>query len=165
MLSGLQALDMGGITALKVYGTTDKVVTDMTEYNDKQIYDLNVIYIDGNLELNTELAKAGKVKIEEQEVEIGKKVELTIDNKKKEIDLTDIKVVANSDGTYTYSVGSQNDVASGTSETQMAKRGVVLKVVGDFVIGDKINLTSVASSRRLWRTKRNVYILQWKFNK
>ena len=47
----------GGKKAIKVYGTTDKTVTDTTTYDDKQIYKFNVVYIMGDLELSTELRK------------------------------------------------------------------------------------------------------------
>ena len=47
----------GGKKAIKVYGTVDKSVTDDTKYDDKQIYNFNVIYIKGDLELSTELRK------------------------------------------------------------------------------------------------------------
>ncbi len=81
----------------------------------------------------------GKVKINEVETDIS--------------EITDLEV--SSDG-KTYSVGNQNDVATAN---EYAKNGVILKVEGDLKIGEGTILTAVASTRWIWWTQRNVYIL------
>ncbi|MCI8421840.1 MAG: hypothetical protein HFE34_06070, partial [Clostridia bacterium] len=98
---------------------------------EEEIYNFNVIRIDGDLELSEELGLNGKVKINGVETDIS--------------NITDLEV--SEDGKI-YSVGNENDVAIGTEESQMAKNTVVLKVEGDLEINSGIILTSVTSSRR-----------------
>ena len=132
---------------IRVKGTTDSSITEETVY-EEEVYSFNVIRIDGDLELSAELGTNGKVKINGVEIDIS--------------EITDLEV--SSDGKI-YSVGNQNDVATGILDTQMAKNGVVLKVEGNLTVNEGVTLTSVVSSRKLWWTKRNVHILYRRFNK
>ena len=132
---------------IRVKGTPDSSITEETVY-EEEVYSFNVIRIDGDLELSAELGVNGKVKINGVETDVS--------------NITDLEV--SEDGKI-YSVGNQNDVATGILDTQMAKNGVVLKVEGNLTVNEGVTLTSVVSSRKLWRTQRNVYILYRRFNK
>ena len=118
-------MDSGGKKMIRVKGTTDSSITEETVY-EEEVYNFNVIRIDGDLELSAELGVNGKVKINEVETDIST--------------ITDLEV--SSDGKI-YSVGNQNDVATAN---EYAKNGVVLKVEGDLKIGEDITLTAVAST-------------------
>ncbi len=131
-------MDSGGKKMIRVKGTTDSSITEETVY-EEEVYNFNVIRVDGDLELSTELGANGKVKINGVETDIST--------------ITDLEV--SSDG-KTYSVGNQNDVATSSI---YAKNTVILKIEGNLSIGEDTILTAVASSRRIWRTKRNVFIL------
>ena len=132
---------------IRVKGTTESNITEETVY-EEEVYSFNVIRIDGDLELSAELGVNGKVKINGVETDVS--------------NITDLEV--SEDGKI-YSVGNQNDVATGILDTQMAKNGVVLKVEGNLTVNEETTLTSVVSSRKLWWTKRNVHILYRRFNK
>ncbi len=138
ILSGLAVIDTNGNKMIRVRGTTESSITEETVYKE-EVYNFNVIRINGDLELSTELGANGKVKINEVETDIN--------------EITDFAV--STDG-KTYSVGNQADVATASA---YAKNGVVLKIEGDLKIGEGTTLTAVASTRWIWRTKRNVYIL------
>ncbi len=132
---------------IRVKGTTESNITEETVY-EEEVYSFNVIRIDGDLELSADLGVNGKVKINGVETDVS--------------NITDLEV--SEDGKI-YSVGNQNDVATGILDTQMAKNGVVLKVEGNLTVNEETTLTSVVSSRKLWWTKRNVHILYRRFNK
>ena len=110
---------------IRVKGTQDSSITEETVY-EEEVYNFNVIRVDGDLELSTELGANGKVKINGVETDIST--------------ITDLEV--SSDGKI-YSVGNQNDVATAN---EYAKNGVVLKVEGDLKIGEDTTLTAVAST-------------------
>ena len=118
-------MDSGGKKMIRVKGTTDSSITEETVY-EEEVYNFNVIRVDGDLELSTELGANGKVKINEIETDIS--------------EITDLEV--SSDGKV-YSVGNQADVATAN---EYAKNGVVLKVEGDLKIGEDTTLTAVAST-------------------
>ena len=123
---------------IRVNGTTATSITEETKY-EEEIYNFNVVRVVGDLELSTELGAKSKVKINGEEIEVGKVTDKGI----YQIDLSNLKV--SSDG-KTYSVGNSNDVAIGTEESQMAKNTVVLKVEGNLTINSGVTLTAVASS-------------------
>ena len=145
-------VDGSGRKMIRVTGTTASSITEETKY-EEEIYNFNVVRVDGDLELNTDLSAKGKVKINGEEIEVGK----VTDKGTYKIDLGDLKV--SSDG-KTYSVGNINDVATGTEESQMAKNTVVLKVEGNLTIGEGTVLTSVSSNAGFRRTKRNDSVCQ-----
>ncbi len=135
-------VDDGGRKIIRVTGTTASSITEETKY-EEEIYNFNVVRVDGDLELSTELGANRKVKINEVETDIST--------------ITDLEV--SSDG-KTYSVGNQNDVATGTEESQMAKNTVVLKVEGNLTIGEGTVLTSVSSNAGFRGAKRNDSVCQ-----
>ena len=135
-------MDTSGKKMIRVKGTTDSSITEETVY-EEEVYNFNVIRVDGDLELSTELGANGKVKINGVETDIST--------------ITDLEV--SSDG-KTYSVGNQNDVATGTEESQMAKNTVVLKVEGNLTIGEGTVLTSVSSNAGFRGAKRNDSVCQ-----
>ena len=118
-------MDSGGPKIIRVKGTPESSITEETVYNE-EIYNFNVVRIDGDLELSAELGANGKVKINEVETDIST--------------ITDLEV--SEDGKI-YSVGNQADVATAST---YAKNGVVLKVEGDLKIGEDVTLTSVKST-------------------
>ncbi len=132
---------------IRVKGTTANSIIESTQY-EEEVYRFNIVRVDGDLELSTELGAKGKVKINGEEIEVGK----VTDKGTYKIDLTDLKVSTNGN---IYSVGNENDVATGTAESQMAKNTVVLKVEGNLIINSGVTLTSVASRAKFRWTKRN----------
>ena len=125
---------------IRVKGTTDSSITEETVY-EEEVYNFNVIRVDGDLELSTELGANGKVKINGVETDIG--------------NITDLEV--SSDGKI-YSVGNQADVGTAS---EYAKNGVVLKVEGDLKIGEDTTLTAVASTRWVSEDQKEcIYIAQ-----
>ena len=132
-------MDSGGPKIIRVKGTPESSITEETVYNE-EIYNFNVVRVDGDLELSTELGTNGKVKINGVEIDIG--------------NITDLEV--SSDGKI-YSVGSQNDVATAST---YAKNGVVLKVEGNLTIGEGTVLTSVSSNAGFRGAKRNDSVCQ-----
>ena len=131
-------MNSSGKKMIRVKGTPDSSITEETVYKE-EIYNFNVIRIDGDLELSAELGANGKVKINEVETDIST--------------ITDLEV--SEDGKI-YSVGNQADVATAST---YAKNGVVLKIEGDLKVGEDTTLTAVASTGGFRWTKRNVYIL------
>ena len=135
-------MNSSGKKMIRVKGTPDSSITEETVY-EEEIYNFNVIRIDGDLELSAELGANGKVKINEVETDISEIIDLEV----------------SSDGKV-YSVGNINDVATGTEESQMAKNTVVLKVEGNLTIGEGTVLTSVSSNAGFRGAKRNDSVCQ-----
>ena len=121
LLKGIEEITTGGIKKILVNGTTDQEITEATQYK-KEIYDVNVVLIDGGLELGTN----GVVKVNGVEKAIS--------------EIQDLSVSA--DG-KTYSVGNTKDI--GTASTY-AQNTVVLKVKGNLEIQEEVTLTSIAGN-------------------
>ena len=125
LLKGIEEIKTAGTKKIIVNGTTDSEITETTQYK-KEIYDLNIVMIDGELELSKELGANGKVKVNGAERQIS--------------EIADLSVSA--DG-KTYSVGNSNDI--GTADAY-APNTVVLKVNGNLTIQSEVILTSITGT-------------------
>ena len=121
LLKGIEEITTGGTKKILVNGTTDQVITDTTQYK-KEIYDVNVVMIDGGLELGT----GGIVKVNGVEKAISEIQDLSV----------------SSDG-KTYSVGNTKDIGTASA---YAQNTVVLKVKGNLEIQNEVTLTSITGT-------------------
>lgn len=121
LLKGIEEITTGGTKKILVNGTTDQVITDTTQYK-KEIYDVNVVMIDGGLELGT----GGIVKVNGVEKAISEIQDLSV----------------SSDG-KTYSVGNTKDIGTASA---YALNTVVLKVKGNLEIQNGVTLTSITGT-------------------
>ena len=62
---------------IRVKGTQDSSITEETVY-EEEVYNFNVIRVDGDLELSTELGANGKVKINGVETDISTITDLEV---------------------------------------------------------------------------------------
>ena len=60
-MSGIAAMDSGGKKMIRVKGTTESSITEDTLY-EEEVYNFNVVRIDGDLELSAELRSKRKSK-------------------------------------------------------------------------------------------------------
>lgn len=125
LLEGIGEITTGGIKRISVNGTTDSEISDSTQYK-KETYYLNVVMIDGALELNKELGTNGKVKINGVEKAISEIQNFSV----------------SSDG-KTYSVGNTKDIATAND---YASNTVVLKVRGNLDMQEEVTLTSITGT-------------------
>ncbi len=121
LLKGIEEITTGGIKKILVNGTTDQEITEATQYK-KEIYDVNVVLIDGGLELGTN----GVVKVNGVEKAISEIQDLSV----------------SSDG-KTYSVGNTKDIGTANA---YASNTVVLKVKGNLEIQDEVTLTAITGA-------------------
>ena len=108
-----------GINKVKTEGNKRILVKE-------EVYMLNVVMVNGRLELSKELGINGKVKINGVEKDVNEIKNLSV--------ATDGK---------TYSVGNIKDIGTASAN---AKNTVALKVDGDLTIGTDVTLTSISSA-------------------